>query len=64
VSDSTCFFMFFIGVYVRVYIGARSAPEGTALYQCINVSMFSDIPFERLDRYLEDIVKFVLDRIF
>ena len=41
----------------RVY-GARSAPEGTVYKD----SMFSDIPFERLDRFIEDIVKFVFDR--
>ena len=46
------------GVCKGVYRGAirNSAPRKGQ--SCINVSMFSDIPFERLDRYLEDIVKF------
>ena len=51
-SDSTCFFMFLWGVCKGVYRGASRPGRDCP------VSMFSDIPFERLDRYLEDIVKF------
>ena len=64
-SDSTCFFMFLWGVCKGVCKGVyRGASRpGRDCYK-MNVFMFSDVPFERLDRYLEDIVKFVFDRIF
>ena len=64
-SDSTCFFMFLWGVCKGVYRGVyRGALRpGRDCYK-MNVFMFSDVPFERLDRYVEDIVKFVFDRKF
>jgi len=45
-----------MGVKTTVYMGRYkelSPPEGT-VYKNF---MFSDIPFERLDRFVEDIVK-------
>jgi len=42
---------FDMGGKKTVYTGA-SPPEGTVYKK----SMFSDIPFERLDRFVEDIV--------
>ena len=41
-----------MGVKTTVYMGRFAPPEGT-----VYNFMFSDIPFERLDRFVEDIVK-------
>ena len=49
---------FRMGGRKTVYMG-RFAPQR----DCYK-SMFSDVSFERLDRSVEDIVKFVFDRIF